>query len=298
MSKRRSTATSDSLDLLLDTICNTFGAVIFISILVSVLVGQAVDGDDQSLGAVEAAMFVRERQENITAARARLQTLNIQFDQQNRIINSLSTDTSRELASEILQASSNQLQLSQQRVTAVDRVTTLQGESLVLTRELEQQAEELKKTQQENVELKALLERTIDHKSRTAKITRLRRTTKQSVVFMLHQQRLFRAVTPDGDIDDKDCLENMRLQTLVITPRPGAGVAVNLTNEPVVAKAFNGIRKNDHFVRLFVSRDSFAEFQPLRNLLIRLGFEYEIILFSEGKAELYLAPSETESFVQ
>ena len=38
MRKRASSDTLDSLELLLDTICNTFGAVIFISMLLAVLV--------------------------------------------------------------------------------------------------------------------------------------------------------------------------------------------------------------------------------------------------------------------
>ena len=34
---RKSSASSDSLDLLLDTICNTFGGVLFIAMLVIIL---------------------------------------------------------------------------------------------------------------------------------------------------------------------------------------------------------------------------------------------------------------------
>ncbi len=37
MSRRQMISSDDSLELLLDTICNTFGAVIFISILASIL---------------------------------------------------------------------------------------------------------------------------------------------------------------------------------------------------------------------------------------------------------------------
>ena len=58
------------------------------------------------------------------------------------------------------------------------------------------------------------------------------------------------------------------------------------------------LKKSEHFVRLFVSRDSFAQFQPLKNMMIRLGYEYEIILFTEDNAELYLSPSPVKSFVQ
>lgn len=298
MMRRRTENLADSLDLLLDTICNTFGAVIFISILVAILVGRSSADREQPADATATENFLHDQQQKIAEARMKLQRLSLQQQQQQALIDRLTTEASRELAAELFAASATQVALSQQRTSAVDSVNAIQAQHLQLEQQLNEQREALATASAKNKELQVQLQAATELASRTATIPRLRRTSKQGVTFMLYRTRLFRAVTPDGTIDDVDCLESVRLQTIVISPRPGAGVAVSSENDPHLRGRFDQIRQNDHFIRLFVARDSFAQFQTVKNVLIQLGYEYEVVLFSEGDAELYLSPDSVESFVQ
>lgn len=298
MKRRRTQDSSDSLDLLLDTICNTFGAVIFISILIAILVGRSGNGTTDNHEQTAAEEAIQNQQQRISAAKARLQRLSTQHQQQRSLLERLTTEESRKLASEIVNASLQQVHLATQHATAVENVSNLQARNLEIVAEMDRQTRELADAEDKQRELKALLAEATELASRTAAIPRVRRTSKQGVAFILHRTRLHRAITPDGLIDDVDCIESDRLGTVVIGPRPGAGLTVTKDDDPAVQRKFDGITKTEHFVRLFVSRDSFAQFQPLKSLLIRLGYEYEVALFSEGPAELFLAPSDRESFVQ
>jgi hypothetical protein len=61
---------------------------------------------------------------------------------------------------------------------------------------------------------------------------------------------------------------------------------------------FQRIDQTSQFVRLFVSRNSFAQFIPVKDALIEQGLEYEVILFPNDEAELFLSDQTRESFVQ
>lgn len=48
MRRRRRTTSADSLELLLDTICNTFGGVLFIAILVVILLRMTGESEEET----------------------------------------------------------------------------------------------------------------------------------------------------------------------------------------------------------------------------------------------------------
>jgi hypothetical protein len=59
MKRRRLRGQSDSLDLLLDTICNAFGGIIFIAVLVAMLVREGESGPDPAIAEADTAMTGR-----------------------------------------------------------------------------------------------------------------------------------------------------------------------------------------------------------------------------------------------
>ena len=76
---RRKLVIPDSLELLLDTICNTFGAVIFISILLSLLVRDSGLRKGVASLPEEVAAIVAARNSEIAQARARQSVLEQQL---------------------------------------------------------------------------------------------------------------------------------------------------------------------------------------------------------------------------
>lgn len=298
MKKGRSNLLTDNLDLLLDTICNTFGAVIFIATLVAILVGKSAFVPAKASDVSVVDEIIHTQHQRIVTAKTRLHQLEIQHQQQQKIIDLLASNQSKELASQISLAAQELTTLSGQHVSILENVSNIQSETLKMEEQIHRQAIELSDLSEQNRKLKAELAESTELASRTARIPQVRSTSKQGVVFMLHKTRLFRVISPDGLIDDVDCILSDLQGRDTIRPRPGGGISISQENDPGVSKKFEGLKKSEHFVRLFVSRDSFAQFQPLKNMMIRLGYEYEIILFTEDNAELYLSPSPVKSFVQ
>ncbi|MBI1325936.1 hypothetical protein GC170_22475 [bacterium] len=82
--KRRSGATTGSLDLLLDTICNTFGGILFISLLVSLMVGEEAAKVADAPAEASMAAELELIDSKIKSAQASLNRTRIEVDRINR----------------------------------------------------------------------------------------------------------------------------------------------------------------------------------------------------------------------
>ena len=109
--KRRKFIIPDSLELLLDTICNTFGAVIFISMLLSILVKEKGAAQDASGIAGEISHAIATRNQEIVEARSRQQLLARQVAQQEEVLRRFVSDDSSRIAAELKQATESRMQL-------------------------------------------------------------------------------------------------------------------------------------------------------------------------------------------
>ncbi len=304
---RRKLVIPDSLELLLDTICNTFGAVIFISILLSLLVRDSGVREGIASLPEEVSAVIAARNQEIAQAKARQVALELQLAQQQDVLDRFASAESKGLANEIMAAADNQVQLLEQKTDAVDGMTQAESQALTMEATMKQQALKLQQTQQQHKALLQEMQQATTLSSRTARIPRIRRTEKFGLAYMLHEGRLYRATTPDGEIDKIDCVRTAAGGIVRISPRADSGLAV--PEESVAAQGHGGERhklqakferidKARQFVRLFVSRNSFAQFIAVKDALIKQGLEYEVILFSDGKAELFLSNQQRESFVQ
>jgi hypothetical protein len=304
---RRKLAVPDSLELLLDTICNTFGAVIFISILLSLLVRDSGLRKGAAGLPEEVSAVIAARNQEIAQAKARQTVLEMQLAQQQDVLERFANEESKGLATEILIAADNQVQLLERRIGVVNEMTQAESQALTMEATMKQQALELQQAQQRHRVLKQELQQATTLSSRTARIPRVRKTAKFGLAYMLHDGCLYRATTPDGLIDETDCVRTAANGTVRITPREDSGMPLqpkpvddqqDVTQTMKLQAKFQRIDQTSQFVRLFVSRNSFAQFIPVKDALIEQGLEYEVILFPNDEAELFLSDQTRESFVQ
>ena len=295
--KRRKFIIPDSLELLLDTICNTFGAVIFISMLLSVLVKEKGAAQDTSGITGEISHIIATRNQEIVEARSRHQLLALQFLQQDEVIRRFVNNESKMIATEIKQATENRVQLLGKKSDAVENLTNTEAQSLNMEAELNKQEQQRHELEQENTRLQQAMQMALTLSSRTARVPRVRETQKTGMAYMLHEGRLHRATTPAGQVDDEDCTQREEDGTIRIVPRPQSGLQITGPDADIQSK-FQGIQQERQFVRLFVSQNSFAQFIPVKDVLISLSLEYEVILFERNLAELFLSSHQSKSFVQ
>lgn len=304
---RRKLVIPDSLELLLDTICNTFGAVIFISILLSLLVRESGYREGVASLPEEVAAVIAARNQEITEAKSRQMALELQLAQQAEVLERFASAESKTLANQILMAADNQVQLLEQKTGVIDEMTQAESQALTMEATMKQQGQKLQQTQQQHKVLLQEMQQATTLSSRTARIPRIRRTEKFGLAYMLHNGRLHRATTPEGEIDETDCERSEAGGVVRISPRADTGLAVpeetvadqdHAVDRHELQAKFSRIDEGRQFVRLFVSRNSFAQFIPVKDALIEQGLEYEVILFSGDKAELFLSNQQRESFVQ
>lgn len=304
---RRKLVIPDSLELLLDTICNTFGAVIFISILLSLLVRDSGLRKGATSLPDEVFAVIAARTQEVAEAKSRQASLEIQLAQQDNLLERFASAESKGLANEIRMAVDHQVHLLERKTGVVEELTQAESQALTMQANMKQQAALLRVMQERHRALQQEMQQATTLSSRTARIPRIRRTEKFGLAYMLHNGRLYRATTPDGEIDETDCVKSEAGGIVRIAPRANSGLVV--PKESVIHQdhaverhrmqgKFEQIDKARQFIRLFVSRDSFAQFIPVKDVLIELGLEYEVILFSDGKAELFLSDQQRDSFVQ
>lgn len=303
MSRRQNKNTADSMELLLDTVCNTFGAVIFISMLVAMLVSRSSPAKPSPRASVDPALDTVKIQLEIETARDRVRVLAEQLRQQKNLRERLATDKSLALSQAIQQLTEDSVRLMQQKSSAVAEITATNGDRATLQHQLQQDQADLQSSEAENQALRQELDRTVQTVSRTARIPHVRRTSKNSVVYALDDGRLFRITTSDQSIDDSDCERNQEQGVEVLRPKPGGGIAVPAATGSATATAamthrFEGLSASRHFVQVFVSRDSFVAFLPVKDVLVRLGLEYEVLITHDDSVELFLGQKTRDSFVQ
>jgi hypothetical protein len=299
MGRRATSNSTESLELLLDTICNTFGAVIFISILVAVLVSQSSRSRPVPKTETDPANDAAVVQSDIKQARERLRVLSGQIRQQEMVTKRFASQESVALAGKIKQHTEDRMRLTEEKADAVKEITDAQAESAALQHQLQLEQAAYDAASAENARLQTELAEQSEISGRTARIPRVRKTDKASVVYAIDNGRLFRVTTVRHTIDNVDCERTTESGIEVIRPRAGAGVKITSNGSMgQIESRFAGVSSGTQFIQLFVSRDSFSQFLPVKDLLVKLGLNYEVLITDNDNVELFLGNTGRESLVQ
>ncbi|HUG91481.1 MAG TPA: hypothetical protein VML55_11635 [Planctomycetaceae bacterium] len=282
--KRASDADNGSLDLLLDTICNTFGGVLFISMLVVILLNMssrqaALTPPDAS---AQAALVELERARSQTAAELRTlrDALSVQQQLERRIDDPGLREAVRRLREErdarttrTAQADAARSRISQAQID-VNRVALSLAE---LQAARTRAAATLEQVDRE-------MAREMAVRTRTARLPKLRQTTKTEVPFFLRQGRLcaFARRTPTGGLArnaDEAVIRTDAAGVQTVEPVVPAGSLVNpaASSHADIEQKVAQFDKDRHFITLVVWPDSFAEFAVVKEILVRQQFEYRLL---------------------
>ena len=308
MSRRQMISTDDSLELLLDTICNTFGAVIFISILASILAQNSAPDSaspEETTAAIEET-YIRQRE--LSELRRRQQTMESQLAQQEELIRRFSNEESVSLALQILQDSQLQAKMSAQKTDAADAIEVTERERLQLERAMQERLKELNEAKSRQTEAANNLRNIETDHGHTAEVRRVHETTKFGFTFALDNGRLYSVHTSedqnanDMDLminrDDCEVLEVGGVTT--IRPLKTAGLPIRgIVSAQQDAKSKLAAVGKLFVVRLFVAKDSFAEFLPVKEAMTGLGLEYALEIMPGDDVELFLSDKvQDRTFVQ
>lgn len=275
---------SDSLDMLLDTMCNTFGGIILLAVMVTLLAR-------------------RERQEgtanNTESAKVQRHQLSIAKDSLSRSIQlrdqlkqkALSGDwkiqvallrSRQEIQSEIQRmGDQNQKSLhvleNAAALTPTDRLKTL--EEAIVTAELQTlEAKNRLAAAQTNrahigtriseiTQSQALLVKDSERKLRLP----MERDSKQSAIYVIAKYgRIFPCRNYDLSLNEEDIVWDKNSKRNVATPRRDRG----FTDPNKLHDYFQRIPSRNFYVAFLVYEDSFSIFNKAKDLAVRAGVTY------------------------
>ena len=308
MSRRAHLAPDDSLELLLDTICNTFATVIFISMLASLL---AQNSAPQTMNAAEVAaatQAVAQLELDAEQLADRRAALERELAQQSALLDRFASSETLQLATAVRNLLSEHTQLLADSNAAAEDLLQTEQQQLELEQSLVRLREELQRQQQDHQAAASELSELETRQGREAIIRRVHETDKFALTYALDNGRLYSVHTlsgPGSDVTDvtinrTDCLVTERNGRTEITMKPTAGVAIrdNADAREQARQRFRNVGSS-FVVRLFVARDSFTEFHQIKEVLRELQLEYSLQITTGDDVELFLSEKvQDRTFVQ
>lgn len=301
---RRAASRGDSLDLLLDTICNTFGGILFIAMLVVILTNQMSRDSSPAEPTAENSRALRKMRSELSDSDAKLTKLRQAVRQKEDLERQFADPDSRELLTTLHELDDDTASMITDRNEKLINVAESQADLIESARELERLTKMLAEAQLRLEQEKQLLQNETALRSRTSQTPKQRATQKTPVVYFLKSGRLCAVAKKDENgvpIPNEDEVRFVEdaVNGKYVEPIENAGlpIAVDGSNAEQIGEKLSIFDRNQHYLSVVVFKDSFANFETLKNEMIRAGFEYQLILFSDDE-KAYIGPQTEPALVQ
>lgn len=293
-----------SLELLLDTICNTFGGVLFISMLVVVLLNMSgkdaeIEPPDPSAQAALVAL-----QEELEETKREVRRLDSTLEDQELLEQRIFDDPEVEaLAARMAAMAGKREDLLDERNAALSEAAESQIEVNRIAQELKDLDDAMAEARRKLELIEERFQQEVRTRTRTAKLPSPRRTEKTEIAFFLRSGHLCSYAKRDASgnlvLNDAEYEERTDEEgNAYIEPKANAGIRVDPegTNPADVAARFSAFDSETYYVAIFVWPDSFEHFGVVRSIMVRQEFEYRLVPFPED-GKIYLGAGNDDVIV-
>lgn len=281
--RRQNSGDISSFDLLLDTMCNTFGGVVFIALLLSILVGSTsrntakpAQQEGPSLSEIEA--FAEENRLLLECSQLNIA---IQAIEPVNVPDTIRANTTVKSLSEIQDANMNMTeelaQLTQQQQLLEREISELDESAINLT-------VSARDIQEQILRIKEELRQQRDRSTLKVRLPRVRsRPGMRSVFFVIAKGRFYcindvsAPFTDQGreyDLQDVDVEFGEGQAVVEIRPESGQVIRPGSEHQGKLAMALNNCNKNIEVIDFSVRRDSFAEYNYVKQIFVSRGYSY------------------------
>jgi hypothetical protein len=285
--RRRRTNAPDSLDLLLDTITNAFGGILFLAILVVLLLQM-----NRHRLEAESDTETAPRPERLAQLRDEITMRRRTLESQAQRVDRLSPVTARELLDQLAAARERRDALHErlrESQGAIGQLQSAVGEAQAVAGDL---AAALREARESLTAAQEALTSEIASRQQTARLPRLRSTRKIEVPAVLRYDRVYLIYRDSGfalfrrlNTDEFVVIEEDGGR-FTATPKPYAGLTVEATEQfpSRLRQRLASHRKDDIYLAVAVWPDSFGSFVHVKNTLVQAGYEYRLILMENGQS--------------
>lgn len=299
----RRSQNDSSLDLLLDTICNTFGGVLFISILVVVLLNMTSEEIASEPPTETAQERLLQLEQEMAATRSELTRLESAVAAQEAVEEQISDPDAKEIVQRLVSSQNARVRLEERKNDALREFGEDQASINEIAKKFAEDKAELERANKELAAVKQALNREVNKRIRTSELPKQRDTNKASAAFFLHNGRLYSyaRLVAGGQLtlNSADCEERSDNVGKFIYLKPNGGTPVDAggKNNDVVIKKLTAFSKDHYYVKIFISPDSFKHFSTVRDVLIDKQFEYKLAPLPDEE-KVYLTSSAIKEKVQ
>jgi uncharacterized phage infection (PIP) family protein YhgE len=294
MSLRKVRDKADSLGLLFDTICNAFGGIIVIAVLVALMTHEIKQSEDAAKAEhsqtqiiarrmAEAQKDLMEVQEALTELRAKVSALNPHLAEDVQKQNDLAQE---------LQALRTQIQVEQSTLDSLHKAEAITDPGL--------KKQELAKQQSDQQQIAHQLQQQIDQSNTTIQqleqrsaelITKIKAASTPAVKNLRLPKEHDTGKDPwyviikGGEIFSKNTLDSgeVQLNSSIFTVEtngddekwtPIEGKGLSGTDKDAIAHLVSNVQQSGRYISFIVYEDSFTAFIKARDTAISQGVEY------------------------
>ncbi len=282
--KRRSATRDDSLELLLDTICNMFGGIVFISLLVVLMLDSSnglVPTHDEPIDEVE----IQKLEEDLTVAKTELERVHQARTQQIEFLAKYVSDDlqDRLLELETLndQHSSLEKKSLEIRENNFDTLTAINHTK----QSLNSSAEKLDKLKSDVQKLTSEVDTVIDEQSvsfpragRKYGVTAIQVSIRFNRLYFRHDLDELQVGNWLPNLDDYVITENgPDFFQVQVRPTGGIDLSDKAHARAFIREKLRNYSPSNWTISMTLWPDSFESFRPLREILNELGYNFTAI---------------------
>ena len=273
----------ESLELLLDTMCNTFGGVMFIAIsmVITLIICQQQLTPEKQFEAEKKRLEACKRENQ--SLKARYEHEKKRLEQMKKLAHTNEHDRDSELAETVVRLGQNVRELKRQRDTLNSEIkiteaqterlerknSRLERENLRKQAELKKRGAELEAKNRLLVDELAALRAALQNTPvKQINFARNERTSRAPYEIIIKDNRLFCAGAPPLRSSER---VTIRREGRTICLSPAQGPALSSIDADNFFGNCPGFLPDAHFLRIQVSDDSFAAFVKFRRMLRALG---------------------------
>lgn len=284
MAKRKQ-SDAGSLDLLLDTICNTFGGILLIALLVIILLNTTSKSKESTPPSEESVADIIEKNIERGKLTRELEKLKKAADAQKEVQGEfVSVETIKKVeelgklkkkrTEKVIEKSEVVGDLHQKQ----DDINTTAKETSVSNKELAEAEKKLKEMQTE-------LEKKFEKKASEVAIPKVEKSYKPVVQYFLKDGKIY------GPIDLLNGRENTAefnftnvSGTIRITAKQNAGTVIpdEFSDLTAISREFNGITPGKYIIEFFIWPDTFGRYDPILKATDAKKFKRSIHFVEEG----------------
>lgn len=298
---RQSNAHDSSLELLLDTICNTFGGIVFISMLVVTLLNLSSERLDQDVPSAASQLELVRLETQRQAVHDELTRLRRDAENQTSAIDAL-------VSEDVLRAAREFRRTEENVRRALVRKSRLVGEgsqAQIAINEIQQRSEdrarEIEAKLNELDSLKRQYDQLVQARAKKAAISTVRRSHLIPIVFFLKNRRLYGPFqVPGGAENTTDFVKRQEGAATVLDASPSGGASL-APDGPIGAEASRRLQEvpsGSCSIKLFVWEDSYEVCEVVRQEIRRLGLAVTLVPMTADQHVVFTSGSSMPNYVQ